>query len=116
MHHNNENGNGSNDHSGDEKQGVVSVDFSQLSHSFADTFGHTENDWMWTLLFGVKASHSDMPNVTYTHAIKMPLPLVKALGIMINRAIRKYEEKYNISIPLPDNTLKDLDIPREDWY
>ena len=51
----------------------------------------------------------------YSTSVRMPLQLAKALGVMLLRQVREYEEKSNTDIDLPKPVLEGLGIPFEDW-
>jgi hypothetical protein len=45
----------------------------------------------------------------------MPLQQAKALGVILLRTIREYENKANVTVELPQEILKNLNIAPEDW-
>lgn len=93
----------------------ITEDWSQPPEEhFSDVFWIALNPWSVSITFGLRmatAQEKDTPKLR----MRMPLQQAKALAVMLLRNVRQYEAKANVTIELPDQLLKDLDIPLEDW-
>ena len=81
---------------------------------FSDVFWTALNPWSAVITFGLRMSsptEKDTPKVR----VRMPLQQAKALAVILLRTVRKYENEANVTIELPDQLLKSLGIPPEDW-
>jgi len=81
---------------------------------FSDVFWTSLSPWSVSITFGLRLTHpfeKDIPKIR----MRMPLQQAKALAVMLLRAIRRYETDANVTIELPDQLLKGLGIPLEDW-
>lgn len=81
---------------------------------FSDVFWTTLNPWSAVVTFGLRMAHpseKDVPKVR----VRMPLQQAKALAVILLRTVRRYESEANVNIELPNELLKTLGIPLEDW-
>jgi len=81
---------------------------------FSDVFWTSLSPWSASITFGLRMTHpseKDIPKIR----MRMPLQQAKALAVILLRAVRRYETDANVTIELPDQLLKVLGIPPEDW-
>lgn len=81
---------------------------------FSDVFWTALSPWSASITFGLRMAYpneKDTPKVR----VRMPLQQAKALAVILLRAVRRYESDANVTIELPDQLLKNLGIPLEDW-
>jgi hypothetical protein len=81
---------------------------------FSDVFWSALSPWSVAITFGLRMAsptEKDTPKIR----VRMPLQQAKALAIILLRAVRAYEIDNDITVELPQQLLKNLGIPLEDW-
>ena len=81
---------------------------------FSDVFWTSLSPWSASITFGLRMTNTaekDTPKIR----MRMPLQQAKALAVILLRSVRQYETDANVTVELPDQLLKALGIPLEDW-
>jgi len=86
----------------------------EIQEVFSDIFSIHINPWASALTFGLRAVQKGEQD-KYNIRIRMSLEQVKALAVILRRAVREYEEKTQTKIDLPKDLLNQLGIGPEDW-
>lgn len=87
----------------------------EIEHeTFSDVFSFNFSPWSIVLDFG-KRMAPGMEEDLMDLRVRMPLQQAKAMAFMILRAVRNYEDTTKVQVDLPENLLKGLNIPMEDW-
>ncbi len=81
---------------------------------FSDVFWTHVNPWSAAVTFGLRKTRIEDSDKMELR-VRMPLQQAKALGVILLKTIRRYETEANVSIDLPKEVLKGLDIAPEDW-
>lgn len=92
----------------------IESDYSEMSEEFSDVFEMQIGAWSAAISFGSRAMKPGESN-KYATRIRMPLQQAKAMGVLLLRNVRQYEEQTNTDIDLPRSILDQLNIPFEDW-
>jgi len=86
----------------------------EIQEVFGDVFSIHISPWASALTFGLRGVQKGEQD-KYNIRIRMSLEQVKALAVMLRRAVREYEEKTQTKIDLPRDLLNQLGIGPEDW-
>ena len=89
-------------------------DYSEMVESFSDVFEMQITPWSAAITFGSRSLKQGEDH-KYTVRVRMPLQQAKALGVLMLRNVRAYEEQTGADIDLPRQVLESLNIPPEDW-
>lgn len=85
---------------------------------YSDQFTITVGPYGSSLSFGVSPSHPDPISpkpMERVATIRMSVEHLKMMVMVISRHVKKMEEQFNISYPVPSQMLSQLGIAREDW-
>ena len=90
------------------------MDYSEVQEHFSDVFEINLNPWSAVLNFGLRSVKDDQSSKMELR-VRMPLQQAKALGVLLLRTIRGYEQQTQTDIDLPKQILDSLGIAPEDW-
>ena len=97
-----------------ENKPEIEIDWDSLEEQWSDLFGAQVNPWGAAVTFGLRSVRLGEPN-KMTLRMRMSLQQAKALGVLLLRDIRAFEQRTQTEIGLPANILEELGIPKEDW-
>lgn len=90
------------------------IDDSAMVEDFADCVQARVGPWSAAIDFGLQGQKRGDPG-RFHRRMRMPLPVYKALALLMVRQMRTYEAAAGHEVMLPEVLLRELKIAPEDW-